>query len=91
MVKPAGLETRHILGAFSRPRNGRGQRGDMFSRRRRRRSSFSRRAPPQARLALIGVGVALFIALFIFLIRQADVLAPEPQEIRIELPDAFKQ
>ncbi|MBL8538317.1 MAG: hypothetical protein JNM59_13000 [Hyphomonadaceae bacterium] len=62
----------------------------MF-RRRRRRSSFARRAPPQARLAIIGLGAAAFIALFVFFIRQADVLAPEPQEIRIDLPDAFKQ
>ncbi|HYD87688.1 MAG TPA: hypothetical protein VEA80_09450 [Vitreimonas sp.] len=62
----------------------------MF-RRRRRRSSFARRAPPQARLAMIGVGAVVFIALFIFFIRQADELAPEPQEIRVELPDAFKE
>ncbi|MDZ4691775.1 hypothetical protein [Terricaulis sp.] len=63
----------------------------MFRRRRRRSSSFARRAPPQARLAIIGVGVALFIALFIFFIRQSDELAPAPQEIRVELPDAFKE
>jgi len=42
-------------------------------------------------LALIGLGVAAFIAAFVFFIRQADVLAPEPQEIRVELPDAFKE
>ena len=51
----------------------------MF-RRRRRRSAFARRTPPQVKLALIGLGVVAFIALFIFFIRQADVLAPEPQE-----------
>lgn len=62
----------------------------MF-RRRRRRSSFARRAPPQLRLALIGAGVAAFIGLFVFFIRQSDELAPEPQEIRVELPDAFKE
>jgi hypothetical protein len=62
----------------------------MF-RRRRRRSSFARRTPPQARLAIIGVGVALFIGLFVFFIRQSDELAPAPQEIRVELPDAFKE
>lgn len=61
----------------------------MF-RRRRRRSAFSRRTPPRVKLALIGLGVVAFIALFIFFIRQADVLAPEPQEIRVELEDAFK-
>lgn len=62
----------------------------MF-RRRRRRSSFARRAPPQLRLALIGVGAVAFIGLFIFFIGQSDRLAPEPQEIRVELPDAFKE
>jgi hypothetical protein len=62
----------------------------MFKRR-RRRSSFTRRAPPQASLVLIGLGAAVFVALFIFFIRQADVLAPEPREIRIDLPDAFKE
>lgn len=39
---------------------------------------------------MIGVGAAVFIGLFLFFMRQADVLAPEPQEIRVELPDAFK-
>lgn len=62
----------------------------MFKRR-RRRSSFARRAPPQVRLVIIGVGVAAFIGLFIFFIGQSDRLAPEPQEIRVELPDAFKE
>jgi hypothetical protein len=62
----------------------------MF-RRRRRRSAFARRTPPQVRLALIAAGFVAFVALFIFFIRQADVLAPEPQQIRIDLPDAFKE
>ena len=31
------------------------------------------------------------IGAFLFFMRQADVLAPEPHEIRVELPDAFKQ
>lgn len=62
----------------------------MFKRR-RRRSSFGRRAPPQLRLALIGLGVVAFVGLLIFFIRQADVLAPDPQEIRVELSDAFKE
>ncbi len=39
---------------------------------------------------MIGAGVAIAVALFVFFIRQSDVLAPEPQEIRVELPDAFK-
>ena len=56
-------------------------------RRRRRRSGFARRTPPQLRFALIGLGIVAFVALFIFFIRQSDVLAPEPQEIRVELPD----
>lgn len=60
----------------------------MF-RRRRRRSSFSRQAPQQP-IVMIGAGIVAFIALFIFFIRQADVLAPAPQEIRVDLPDAFK-
>lgn len=40
---------------------------------------------------MYGAGAVLLIAAFIFFIRQADVLAPEPTETRIELPDAFKQ
>ena len=60
-------------------------------RRRRRRSGFARRTPPQVRFALIGVGAVVFIGLFVFFIRQAAVLAPEPQEMRVELPDAFKE
>jgi hypothetical protein len=60
----------------------------MFTRR-RRRSGFSRRAP-QRPFIMIGAGVVAFVALFIFFIRQADVLAPEPQEISVDLPDAFK-
>jgi hypothetical protein len=62
----------------------------MF-RRRRRRSSFARRAPPQLRYAAYGAVAVVVIGLFIFFIRQSDVLAPEPQEIRVELPDAFKE
>jgi hypothetical protein len=60
-------------------------------RRRRRRSSFARRTPPQLRLALIGAGIVAFIALFVFFIRQADVLAPEPQEMRVDVSDTFKE
>jgi hypothetical protein len=43
------------------------------------------------RLVAIGLGAVALVALFIFFIRQADVLAPEPQEIRVALPDAFKE
>ncbi|MGE0742698.1 MAG: hypothetical protein AB7O98_15265 [Hyphomonadaceae bacterium] len=60
-------------------------------RRRRRRSAFARRTPPQVTYGLIGLGVAAFIALFVFFIRQSDELAPAQQEIRVELPDAFKE
>mgnify|MGYP001012158793 CR=1 FL=1 len=61
----------------------------MF-RRRRRRSSFGRRSSPQTRYFVIGGAAIVVIGLFIFLIGQADRLAPEPREIRVELPDAFK-
>lgn len=40
---------------------------------------------------MIGGAAILVIAGFLFFMRQADELAPEPQETRIELPDAFKQ
>jgi len=62
----------------------------MFRRRRRRSSSFARRTPPQVAYIAIGLGVVAVIAAFIFFIRQSDVLAPERQEIRVELEDAFK-
>jgi hypothetical protein len=62
----------------------------MF-RRRRRRSAFARRAPPQLKWALYGLGGVVFIALFVFFIRQADVLAPAPELIREQVTDAFKQ
>jgi hypothetical protein len=63
----------------------------MFKRR-RRRSSFSRRSTASniPVWAPIIVGVAALIGLMIFFIRQADVLAPEPTEISVPLPDAFK-
>jgi hypothetical protein len=47
--------------------------------------------PPQVRLIAIGLSVVVFIGLFIYFIRQSDVLAPQPQEIRVELEDAFKE
>jgi hypothetical protein len=40
---------------------------------------------------LIGAGVVAFIALFAFFIRQADVLAPAPQEIRVDVSDTLKE
>lgn len=63
--------------------------GNISLRRRRRRSSFNRHNP-QRRWIAIGAGAVLAIGAFIFFIRQADVLAPQPQEIRVELPNAFK-
>jgi len=42
-------------------------------------------------MIMIGVASVLFIGGFLFFMRQADELAPAPQETRIELPDAFKQ
>lgn len=41
--------------------------------------------------ALYGLGGAVFVALFVFFMRQADVLAPEPTLIREQIPDAFEQ
>ena len=63
----------------------------MFRRRRRRSSAFARRTPPQVRFALMGVGVVAFIGLFVFFIRQADVLAPEPQEMRVDVSDTLRE
>jgi hypothetical protein len=60
-------------------------------RRKRRRSSFGNRAPVWVRPAAIGVCAAVFIGLFVFFIGQADTLAPAPQEIRVEVQDAFKE
>lgn len=62
----------------------------MF-RRRRRRSSFSRRTPPQVKYAAYGAVAVAVIGLFIFFIGQSDTLAPAPQEISVALPDAFKE
>ncbi len=60
-------------------------------RRRRRRSSFGKRAPPQLRYAIIGVSAVVVVGLFVFFIGQSDRLAPAPQEIRVEVQDAFKE
>jgi hypothetical protein len=59
--------------------------------RRRRRSSFSKPAPVWVQPTLIGVGAAAFIGLFVFFIGQSDRLAPAPQQISVEVQDAFKE
>ena len=43
------------------------------------------------RLVLLGAGAVVLAGAFAFFLRQADVLAPEPDEIRVDLPDAFKE
>jgi hypothetical protein len=43
------------------------------------------------RWILLGAGAAALVGAFAFFLHQADVLAPEPQEIRVDLPDAFKE
>lgn len=58
-------------------------------RRRRRRSAFTK-SHPERRYILIGVAAVAVVGAFVYLMHQADVLAPQPHEIRIELPDAFK-
>ncbi|HWA01024.1 MAG TPA: hypothetical protein VG841_11995 [Caulobacterales bacterium] len=58
-------------------------------RRRRRRSAFAK-DHPERRYIVIGAAVIAVLGAFWFLMRQADVHAPQPHEIRIELPDAFK-
>ncbi len=63
----------------------------MYRHRRRRSSAFARRTPPQLRYVGIGAAIVVVIGLFVFFIRQADVLAPQPHEIRVDLPDAFKE
>lgn len=62
----------------------------MF-RRKRRRSSFGRRMPPQVGYAVIGVCAAAIVGLFVFFIGQSDRLAPAPQQISVEVQDAFKE
>lgn len=56
-------------------------------RRRRRRSG---RPNPQMRLILLGLGGVLLVGGFFVLLNLADGAAPERQETRIELPNAFK-
>lgn len=56
----------------------------------RRRSSFRGAPNPGARLIMLGGGAFVLIAAFVFFLIRADQLAPAPQEMRIELPDAFK-
>lgn len=59
-------------------------------RRRRRRSAFAKRTPPQIGYALIGLGVAAFVAAFVFFIGQSDTLAPPQAELSVPV-DAFKE
>jgi hypothetical protein len=39
---------------------------------------------------MMGGAAIVVIGLFVYFIGQADRLAPEPREVRVELPDAFK-
>ena len=64
--------------------------GFAHVRRRRRRSAFSQRSGPDTRYALIGAVALILVGGFAYLMHQANVLAPQPKEIRIELPNAFK-
>jgi hypothetical protein len=64
---------------------------EAMYRRRRRRSSFARRGPAWVGPALIGVSAAVVIGLFVYFIGQSDTLAPAPQEMRVEVQDAFKE
>ncbi|MES1156238.1 MAG: hypothetical protein ABUL73_00540 [Alphaproteobacteria bacterium] len=58
-------------------------------RHRRRRSAFTKRHPERP-FILAGAGLVLVIGAMFFFLHQADVLAPQPHEMRIELPNAFK-
>ena len=58
-------------------------------RRRRRRSSFAK-AHPERRWILLGVGAVALVGAFVFFLHQADVLAPEPTTISVELPDVVQ-
>jgi hypothetical protein len=60
----------------------------MF-RRRRRRSAFAPRHP-ERRWILAGAGGLVLIGLFVFLLHQADVHAPAQHDIRVDLPNAFR-
>lgn len=44
----------------------------------------------RGRLILLGVAGAAVIGLFVVLLNLADNAQPDPTEMRIELPDAFK-
>ncbi|MDX2275229.1 MAG: hypothetical protein NW206_07230 [Hyphomonadaceae bacterium] len=59
-------------------------------RRRRRRSAFAKQHPERRWIAL-GLGALALVGAFVFFLRQADVLAPEPTTISVDLPDAFKE
>jgi hypothetical protein len=59
-------------------------------RRRRSRSRFGGAGPQLNPIFIAGGAAVLVVAAFIFFMVRADQLAPQPQEMRIELPDAFK-
>ena len=40
---------------------------------------------------MLGAGALVLVGAFVFFLRQADVLAPEPVAMSVELPDAFKE
>jgi len=83
------------LRAFSIARNGgesaqnQGFRGEVDVRHKRRRSAFAKRHP-ERRFILAGAAAVLIVGAMFFFLHQADVLAPQPHEMRIELPNAFK-
>ena len=58
-------------------------------RHRRRRSAFAKRQTPRP-LLMAGVALVVVAGAMFFFLHQADVLAPQPHEMRIDLPDAFK-
>ncbi|MBI1251166.1 MAG: hypothetical protein GC189_06825 [Alphaproteobacteria bacterium] len=61
-------------------------------RRRRRRSGFSRESwfSGRTRVATLALGAALVLGGFWYLQTRADQIEPERAEVRIPLPDAFK-
>jgi hypothetical protein len=59
-------------------------------RRRRRRSGFGQHRSNRSLFAWGAIAVVL-IGGFLFFMRQADVLAPQQREVRIDLPGAFKE
>lgn len=61
--------------------------------RRRRRRGGSFRGPalsPRANIMMLAGGALLLAVGFIYLLNVADGVDPQRKEVRIELPDAFK-